>query len=101
MNFLKNIGGVLYLPSVKLFRMKTKPMHTVVVIPNNKKLEISYYCSDTKLQQKEKANFTNLVMQLSDCHSYIKIPRSKIENTDAIEAIVQKTVINTRGHLCD
>ena len=37
--------------------MKTKPMHTVVVIPNNKKLEISYYCSDTKLQQKEKANF--------------------------------------------
>lgn len=81
--------------------MKTKPMHTVVVIPNNKKLEISYYCSDTKLQQKEKANFTNLVMQLSDCHSYIKIPRSKIENTDAIEAIVQKTVINTRGHLCD
>ena len=81
--------------------MKTIPMHTVVVIPNNKKLEISYYCSDTKLMQKEKEDFTNLIMQLHDCHSYIKIPRSKINNADAIEALVQKNVINARGHLCD
>ena len=81
--------------------MKTIPMHTVVVIPNNKRLEISYYCSDTKLGEKEKENLTNLIIQLHDCHSSIKIPRSKIKNADAIEAIVQKTVINARGHLCD
>ncbi len=86
---------------IKFIPMQTNPTNTVVVIPTNKKLEISYYCSDTKLQQKEKANFTNLVMQLHDCHSSIKIARSKINNADAIEAIVQKTVINARGHLCD
>ena len=81
--------------------MHTKPKYTTVVIPNNQKFDVSYYCSDTKLQEKEKANFTNLVMQLHDCHSSIKIPRSKINNADVIEAIVQKTVINARGHLCD
>ena len=81
--------------------MQTNPTNTIVVIPNNKKLEISYYCSDNKLQQKDKENFTNLVMQLHDCHSSIKIARSKINNADAIEAIVQKTVINAIGHLCD
>ena len=81
--------------------MQTNPRHTVVVIPNNKKLEISYYCSDTKLQEKEKANFTNLVMQLHDCHSSIKISRSKVKDPENVEAIVQKTVINARGHLCD
>ena len=96
----KNSGDVFVSNNFgKIIPMKTKTMHTVVVIPNNKKLEITYYCSDTKLQEKE--NFTNLVIQLHDCHALIKIPRSKINNADAIEAIVQKTVINARGHLCD
>lgn len=81
--------------------MKTITTQTIVVIPNNKKLEISYYCSDTKLSEKEKEKLTNLIIQLHDCHSSIKIPRSKINNADAVEAIVQKTVINARGHLCD
>lgn len=99
--FLKKCSDIFVTTFGKIIPMKTKTMHTVVVIPNNKKLEILYYCSDTKLQEKEKENFTNLVMQLQDCHSLIKIPRLKIENADAIEAIVQKTVINARGHLCD
>ena len=81
--------------------MQTKPMHTIVVIPNNNKLEITYYCSDTKLREKEKGNFTNLVMQLHDCHSYVKISRSKVKDAGAIEALVQRTIINARGHLCD
>jgi hypothetical protein len=81
--------------------MQTKPMHTIVVIPNNQKLEITYYCSDKKLREKDKDKFTNLVMQLHDCHSYVKIPRSNVKDADAIEALVQKTVINARGHLCD
>lgn len=79
--------------------MQTKPRHTVVVIPNDKKLEVSYYCSDLKLKEKEKKNFTELVIQLHDCHSSIKIPKAK--DTHDIEALVQKTVINARGHLCD
>ncbi len=81
--------------------MHTKPKHTVVVIPNDSKLEVSYYCSDTKLKEKEKKNFTDLIIQLHDCHSSIKIPRAKLENPNDIEAIVQKAVINARGHLCD
>ena len=81
--------------------MQTKVRHTIVVIPNDKKLEISYYCSGLNIKEEEKENFTNLIIQLHDCHSSIKIPRSKIKNAAAIEAIVQKTVINARGHICD
>lgn len=81
--------------------MQTKPKHTIVVIPNEKRLEVSYYTSDTKLKQKEKKDFTDLIIQLHDCHSSIKIPKSKIKQPEDVEALVQKTVINARGHLCD
>ena len=81
--------------------MKTKPQHTVVVIPNDSKLEVSYYCSDTKLKEKEKKNFTDLIIQLHDCHSSIKVPKSKVDDPEDLEALVQKTVINAKGHLCD
>ena len=81
--------------------MQTKPRHTVVVIPDESKLEVSYYTSDKKIKEKDKKAFTNLIIQLHDCHSYIKIARSKIEDENHLEAIVQKTVINARGHLCD
>ena len=78
--------------------MQTKPMHTVVVIPNNKKLDVSYYYSDTKLKEKEKNGSANLIIQLHDCHSAIKISKTSVKD---VEAIVQRTVINARGHLCD
>ena len=81
--------------------MQTKPRHTVVIIPNEKKLEVSYYTSDTKLKEKEKKDFTDLIIQLHDCHSSIKIHRKRAKDPDDVEAIVQKTVINAKGHLCD
>ncbi len=81
--------------------MRTKPRHTVVVIPGDKKLEVSYYTSDLKLKEKDKKDFTDLVIQLHDCHSSVKIPRAKISDPHQVEALVQKTVINARGHLCD
>ncbi|MDB5198244.1 MAG: hypothetical protein JWO92_207 [Chitinophagaceae bacterium] len=81
--------------------MRTKSRHTVVIIPNNKKLEVSYYTSDLKLKEKEKKDFTDLIIQLHDCHSSIKISKEKIKDAGDVEAIVQKTVINARGHLCD
>jgi hypothetical protein len=81
--------------------MQTKPRHTVVVIPNESKLEVSYYCSDKKVKEKEKKNFTDLIIQLHDCHSAIKISKTKAGDANDLEAIVQKTVINARGHLCD
>lgn len=81
--------------------MQTKPRHTIVVIPNEKKLEVTYYTSDNKLREKEKKEYTDLIIQLHDCHSAIKIPKARVTDPDAVEAIVQKTVINARGHLCD
>lgn len=81
--------------------MQTAPKNTVVIIPNNKKLEVSYYCSDGKLTEKEKKEFADLIIQLQDCHSSIKIPKEKIKYPERVEAIVQRTVINARGHLCD
>ena len=81
--------------------MQTKPTHTVVTIPNDIKLEVSYYTTDRQLTEKEKKEFTDLIIQLSDCHSSVKIHRKKVTEPEDVEAIVQKTVINARGHLCD
>lgn len=81
--------------------MQTKARHTVVTIPNDKRLEVSYYTTDRQLTEKEKKDFTDLIIQLQDCHSSIKIHRKKAKDPDDVEAIVQKTVINARGHLCD
>ena len=80
--------------------MQTKQRHTVVTIPNDIKLEVSYYTSDRQLTEKEKKEFTDLIIQLHDCHSSVKIHRKKVTYPE-LEAIVQKTVINARGHLCD
>ncbi len=81
--------------------MQTDPTNTVVAISNKKKLEVSYYCSDLKVKEKEKKDLIDLIIQLQDCHSSIKIPKSKVKEPGQVEAIVQKTVINARGHLCD
>lgn len=79
--------------------MQTKERHTIVTIPNDKRLEVSYYTTDRLLTESEKKDFTDLIIQLYDCHSSVKIHR-KVTDPD-VEAIVQKTVINARGHLCD
>jgi hypothetical protein len=81
--------------------MQTKARHTIVVIPNNNKLEVSYYCSDKKIKEKERNKFVDLIIQLHDCHSSIKIAKTRANQENDLEAIVQKTVINARGHLCD
>ena len=86
---------------IKKLNMQTKSRHTVVVIPNDKKLEVSYYCTDKKITEKEKNDFVYLIIQLHDCHSTMKISKTKIKDPHYVESMVQKTVINARGHLCD
>lgn len=81
--------------------MQTKPRHTVVTIPNDVKLEVSYYTSDRLLKENERKDFTDLIIQLHDCHSSLKIHRKKVTDPEGVEALVQRTVINARGHLCD
>jgi hypothetical protein len=80
--------------------MQTRPKHTLVVLPNNSHVEVSYFCTDKKLKEKEKKNFIDLVVQLHDCHCTYKIDKTILKDTRLLEAIVQKTVINAKGHLC-
>ncbi len=80
--------------------MQTKPMFTVVVIPNEDKLEVSYFCSDNRLQEKDKKDYTNLIIQLHDCHCTYRISKKACTDKKELEHIVHNTVINAKGHLC-
>ncbi len=80
--------------------MQTRHKQTIVVIPNDDKVEVSYFCTDNKLKEKEKNKYIELVIQLHDCHCTKKILRTTSENAGEVETIVQRTVINLKGHLC-
>jgi len=80
--------------------MHTKSKETIVVIPNEQKLEVTFYCSDNKLTEGEKVKYMGLFIQVHDCHFEKKIPKAFAKNVGQVEEIVQKTVINAKGHLC-
>ena len=80
--------------------MQTRSYTTVVVLPNDSNVEVIYYCMDTKLNETEKKNLTQLFIQLHDCICTLKIEKSICENLSALERMVQNKVINTKGHLC-
>lgn len=80
--------------------MQTRSKNTVVVLPDNTSLEVSYFCADTKLQENDKVRFTNLIVQLHDCHCSYKIEKTLLKNLSLLENLVHKTVINAKGHLC-
>jgi len=80
--------------------MQTKSYTTVVVLPDDSNLEVVYYCMDTKLNETEKKNLTQLFIQLHDCICTLKIEKSLCKNLEALEKMVHNRVINTKGHLC-
>ncbi len=80
--------------------MQTKSYTTVVVLPDNSNLEVIYYCIDTKLNETEKKNLTQLFIQLHDCICTLKIDKSICKNLEVLERMVHNRVINTKGHLC-
>ncbi len=80
--------------------MQTKSYTTVVVLPDNSNLEVIYYCMDTKLNETEKKNLTQLFIQLHDCICTLKIDKSICKNLEVLERMVHNRVINTKGHLC-
>lgn len=80
--------------------METDDFMTFVEMPDNSRLEVTYYCKDDKLKDAEKAKFTQLYIQLHDCICTMKIEKSAITNIGEIERIVHNKVINERGHLC-
>ena len=55
--------------------MQTKPYNTIVLMPNDMVLEVTYYCSDAKVDETEK--LTRLIIQLHDCICAIKIDKDQ------------------------
>ncbi len=80
--------------------MKTSPKHLVIDMPNQSRLDVSYYCSDARLPADEKEKFTELILELHDCHSRKKVLKKSVARKSDVEHLVEKTVINAKGHLC-
>lgn len=80
--------------------MPVRSYSTLVTMPDNSALEVSYYCMDNKLSEKEREKQTQLYIQLQDCICSIQIERSICKQPDALERIVHNKVLNTRGYLC-
>ena len=80
--------------------MQTRSKNIHVFMPDDRVIEVNYYCSDLKIADAEKEKFTRLYIQLDDCISTIKIEKILLKSKNKLEHIVQKKVINERGHLC-
>jgi hypothetical protein len=80
--------------------METRTRNTIVLMPDDSLLEVSYYCSDARLNQKERSEITQLMIQLDDCLCAINIDRTFTTNKNTLERIVHNRVINAKGHLC-
>jgi hypothetical protein len=80
--------------------METRTRNTIVLMPDDRLLEVSYYCSDSTSCENEKSANTQLVIQMDDCICSMKIDRSFSGNKNTLERIVQNKVIFTKGHLC-
>ena len=80
--------------------METIERNTSVLMPNDTVLDVSYYCTDKKLEAGEKATLTHLVIQLHDCICLQKIERRLASDEAYLERAVHNKVINSRGHLC-
>ncbi len=80
--------------------METRTRKTIVLMPDDRLLEVSYYCSDSRLNENEKSAVTQLIIQLDDCNCSMKIDRLFSANKNTLERIVQNKVIHAKGHLC-
>ncbi len=91
---------VYYLHNVEKKQMQTKSCNTIVLMPNDSQHEVTYYCTDVKLQEKEKGKLTQLIIQLHDCICAMKIEKPIFRKKDELETIVHNKVIIAKWHLC-
>jgi hypothetical protein len=80
--------------------MPVKTYSTIVIMPDNSRIEVDYYCMDSKMGEKERKNQTELFIQLHDCICTLKIEKSICKDESQLERIVHNKVIHTKGHLC-
>lgn len=80
--------------------MRTTPKEIHVLMPNDKIMEVTYYCDDKRIPGQEIDLFTKLYIQLDDCVCTLTIPKSVSLDKKSLEHLVHTKVINSRGHLC-
>lgn len=80
--------------------MPLKSYSTIVIMPDNSRLEVDYYCMDKKLSEEEKQSTTELFIQLHDCICTMKVEKTVCKDEQVLERIVHNKVLNTKGHLC-
>ena len=80
--------------------MQTKLNTILVGMPNDNRLEVTYYCTDSRLKENEKEKLTQLFIQLHDCICTMKIEKSISKKKDELERLVHNKVIHERGYLC-
>ncbi len=80
--------------------METRTRNTIVFMPNDSVMEVSYYCSDKMLNEDEKMAVIQLFIQFDDCICSLKIDRSFTANKNTLERIIHNKVMNAKGHLC-
>jgi len=73
---------------------------TVVLLPDENRLEVVYYYLDDKPEENQNEKLTRLFIQMHDCICIMQIEKSIIRKENELERIVQNKVINERGHLC-
>jgi len=80
--------------------MQTKSNTTIVAMPDNSHLEVTYYCLDVKPNAKEKEGQVQLFIQLHDCICTLKIQKTICARPGQLEKLVHNKVINTKGYMC-
>jgi hypothetical protein len=78
--------------------MPAKSNITIVVMPDDSRLEVSYYFMNAKPKTKEKQ--AQLFIQLHDCICILEIEKTICSQPGRLEKIVHNKVINTKEHLC-
>ena len=80
--------------------MQTRSNNTIVAMPDNSHMEVTYYCMDSLLTTQEKQHHIRLFIQLHDSFCTLKIEKEYCSNQSQLESIVHNKVINTKGFIC-
>lgn len=80
--------------------MRTRPKDIHVLMPDDKIIDVTFYCDDKKIPVPEIDRYTKLYIQLEECICTMTIEKSICVNKKELEHLVQTKVINSRGHLC-
>ena len=78
--------------------MPGKSFATIVVLPDDSHLEVTYYYLNSSLGSKEKQ--AELFIQLHDGVCALMVEKTICQQPHQLEKIVHNKVINTKEHLC-